>query len=165
MAALSRLLFKRLLQLRKSGLWEGKACWSSTSAGGGKEVSRELEGENQALRDEISGQRVSRPKRRQTSRRWTVTKPDACSTPASWEDATRLPAPPRWECGVNDSSKDPDLQRLFEKELLGQLHEENMRLARATKKQKEKHRDRRGRLQRLQRHLRERSPMSLEYEF
>ena len=66
---------------------------------------------------------------------------------------------------MNDSSKDPDLQRLFEKELLGQLHEENMRLARATKKQKEKHRDRRGRLQRLQRHLRERSPMSLEYEF
>ena len=55
-----------------------------------------------------------------------------------------------------------DLQRLFEKGLLGQLHEENMRLARATKKQKEKHRDRRGRLQRLQRHLRERSPMSLK---
>ena len=55
-----------------------------------------------------------------------------------------------------------DFQRLFEKELLGQLHEENMRLARATKKQKEKHRDRRGRLQRLRRHLRERSPMSLK---
>ena len=55
-----------------------------------------------------------------------------------------------------------DLQRLFEKELLGQLHEENMRLARAIKKQNEKHRDRSGRLQRLQRHLRERSPMSLK---
>ena len=37
--------------------------------GGGEDVSRELEGENQALRDEISDQRVSRPKRRQTPRR------------------------------------------------------------------------------------------------
>ena len=92
--------FLGLRELRKSRLWEGKACWPSTSARGGKEVSRELEGENQALRDEISGQRVSRPKRRQTSRRWTVTKPDACSTPASWEDATRLPAPERTEVRV-----------------------------------------------------------------
>ena len=69
-------------------------CWAertpadlSPVPGGGEDVSRELEGENQALRDEISDQRVSRPKRCQTKK----AKPDACSAPASWEDATGLP--------------------------------------------------------------------------
>ena len=55
-------------------------------------MSWELEGENQALRHEISEQRFSRPKTSQTSREGErVAKPDAFSTPSSWEDATRLP--------------------------------------------------------------------------
>ena len=47
-------------------------------------MSWDSDGENQALCDEISEQRVARPKRSQTSR-------EGLSTPASWEDATKLP--------------------------------------------------------------------------
>ena len=65
-----------MVSLLPPSLETSNPCWAertpadlSPVPGGGEDVSCELEGENQALRDEISDQRVWRPKRCQTPRR------------------------------------------------------------------------------------------------
>ena len=200
MAALSRLLFKRLLHLdfwsyiavllvlrcvasccfavcrsASERLWAqagptllvvsllppsletSNPCWAertpadlSPVPGGGEDVSCELEGENQALRDEISDQRVWRPKRCQTPRRPSQMHVVPQQVGKMQRDCLgRRQKGPRWECGVGWWIDESMIFKGCLKRSCWDTCTKKMwdwHAARATKKQREKHRDCRGRL-------------------
>ena len=88
-------------KLRKSGLWEGKACWSSTSARGARRchVSWKEKIKLFVMRFRAKGFRDQRGVKLQEGEQWP-NQMHAVPQPVSWEDATRLPAPERTEVRV-----------------------------------------------------------------
>ena len=106
----------------------------------------DLDEESQALQDQGVEGREGRPKRRHLSRDGgRAVGVEQFSTPASWEETSKLSE----KVAVKTEGRmpsddgrhqryDDDLQRSLEKELLAQLHEENVRLKQELERHKER---------------------------
>ena len=106
----------------------------------------DLEEESQALQDGGADGRVGRSKRRNLSRDGgRAIGVEQFSTPASWEETSKLSEKGAVKTEGRMPSVDEqhpcqtdDLQRSLEKELLAQLHEENVRLKQELERHKER---------------------------